>query len=180
MNIAVYLGSSFGDDPVYKDSVEALGKWIGTQGHTLVYGGNSRGLMGILAESVHQNGGRLIGVEPEFLMEWGTPYPYLDELITTETMTVRKQKMYELADHYIACPGGIGTLDEITEIMVLRELNQITGTVILYNVNGFYEPLRALLEEEEKHGFVRHTLKEHVFFAETAEEIAALLEESAL
>ena len=177
MNITVYLGSSFGDDPSYQEQVRKLGQWIGRNGHTLVFGGNGRGLMGILAEAVKQSGGKVIGVEPSFLMAWGTPSPVLDELITVEDMNERKKKMMELADHFIACPGGIGTLDEITDIIVQKELGQLFGRAILFNVNGFYEPLRALLAEMQQHGFIRSTLQNNVFYANSVEEIAALLEE---
>ncbi|MBQ1446528.1 MAG: LOG family protein, partial [Solobacterium sp.] len=118
-----------------------------------------------------------IGVEPSFLMAWGTPSPVLDELITVEDMNERKKKMMELADHFIACPGGIGTLDEITDIIVQKELGQLFGKAILFNVNGFYEPLRALLAEMQQHGFIRSTLQNNVFYANSVEEIAALLEE---
>ena len=177
MNITVYLGSSFGDDPAYQEQVRKLGEWIGTQGHTLVFGGNGRGLMGILAEAVKQKGGKVIGVEPAFLMAWGTPSPVLDELITVPDMNERKKKMMDLADHFIACPGGIGTLDEITDIIVQRELGQLCGKAVLFNVNGFYEPLRSLLSEMEQHGFIRKGLQEAVFYANSVEEIAALLEE---
>ena len=109
MNITVYLGANEGNDPFLKETVRELGAWIGTNGNTLVYGGSKSGLMGELAESVLQAGGKVIGVEPQFFIDAGFVYDEITELITTKDMSERKAKMIELGDVFIAFPGGTGT-----------------------------------------------------------------------
>ena len=106
MNITVYLGANEGNDPFFKEAVRELGAWIGTNGNTLVYGGSKSGLMGELAESVLQAGGKVIGVEPQFFIDAGFVYDEITELITTKDMSERKAKMIELGDAFIAFPGA--------------------------------------------------------------------------
>lgn len=108
MNITVYLGATEGNDPFLKEAVRELGAWIGTNGNTLVYGGSKSGLMGELAESVLQAGGKVIGVEPQFFIDAGFVYDEITELITTKDMSERKAKMIELGETFIAFPGGTG------------------------------------------------------------------------
>ena len=115
MNITVYLGANAGNDPKLQEAVEALGKWIGENGHDLIYGGSKCGLMGSIAESVLQNGGKVTGVEPQFFVDSELQHDGLTELIVTKDMTDRKTKMIELGDAFIAFPGGTGTLEEIEQ-----------------------------------------------------------------
>lgn len=117
MNITVYLGALRGNDPVLKDAVKELGRWIGENNHTLIYGGSKSGLMGYIAESVLNAGGTAIGIEPQFFIDEELQYDGLTELIITKDMTERKTKMIELGDAFIAFPGGTGTLEEISEVM---------------------------------------------------------------
>ena len=121
MNITVYLGASNGNDQNLILAARKLGKWIGENGHTLVYGGSKCGLMGELAESVLKAKGKVIGVEPQFFIDAGFDYPKITQLIVTQDMSERKTKMIELGDAFIAFPGGTGTLEEITE----HEYNQL-------------------------------------------------------
>ena len=125
MNITVYLGSNEGRDPALKQAAKELGAWIGSHGHTLIYGGSKCGLMGILAESVLLSGGKVIGVEPEFFVSAGLIYEAIDQLIVTPDMTERKAKMIDLGDAFIAFPGGTGTLEEISAMGVKKN-----GTVM--------------------------------------------------
>ena len=145
MNITVYLGAFEGNDPVLKKAVWELGTWIGQSGNALVYGGSKSGLMGEIAESVLQAGGKVTGVEPQFFVEQVLQHEGLTELIVTKDMTERKAKMIELGDAFIAFPGGTGTLEEISEIMSKVSLNQISAPCILYNLNGYYDSLKKLL-----------------------------------
>ena len=152
MNITVYLGSNEGKTPDLKRAVRELGTWIGTAGHTLVYGGSKCGLMGELAESVLLTGGKVIGVEPQFFIDMGLDYPDITKLIVTKDMSERKAKMIELGDAFIAFPGGTGTLEEISEIMSKVVLGHLNTPCIVYNLNGYYDSLRGLLDrmvEEE-------------------------------
>ena len=113
MNIAVYIGSDEGKKDIYRQAAQELGLWIGRNGHTLIYGGSAMGLMGVLANAVLAEQGKVIGVEPQFFVEEEVQHSGITALIVTETMSERKQKMMELADSFIAFPGGIGTLEEI-------------------------------------------------------------------
>ena len=113
MNITVYLGAFEGKDPALAKAVKELGAWIGKSGNSLVYGGSKSGLMGMIAESVLDVGGRVTGVEPQFFIDEGFQYERITELIITKDMTERKNKMIELGNAFIAFPGGTGTLEEI-------------------------------------------------------------------
>lgn len=147
MNITVYLGANEGNDPKLKEAVRELGMWIGKSGNSLVYGGSKCGLMGELAESVLTAGGEATGVEPKFFIDAGYEYDALTRLIVTCDMAERKTKMIELGDAFIAFPGGTGTLEEISEVMSKVVLGHTDKPCIIYNLNGYYDHLRALLSE---------------------------------
>lgn len=176
MNITVYLGASEGNDPALKTAIRELGTWIGESGHTLVYGGSKTGLMGLLAESVLNAGGKVIGVEPQFFIDEGFQYDGLTELIVTKDMPERKTKMIGLGNAFIAFPGGTGTLEEITEVMSKVSLGQLDAPCILYNLNGYYEPLRALLEKMIEKGLSSRERLKGIFFAESLGEIQHIVE----
>ena len=170
MNITVYLGANEGREPALKTAVRELGAWIGEHGHTLVYGGSRVGLMGAVAESALSAGGKVIGVEPQELQLDG-----LTELIVTEDMTDRKTKMIELGDAFIAFPGGTGTLEEIAEVMSKLALNQLDAPCIFYNLNGYYDYMKALLDHMIEMELSTKERQKKIYFANTLEEVAALL-----
>lgn len=176
MNITVYLGANEGNDPFLKETVRELGAWIGTNGNTLVYGGSKSGLMGELAESVLQAGGKVIGVEPQFFIDAGFVYDEITELITTKDMSERKAKMIELGDVFIAFPGGTGTLEEITEVMSKVSLKHLDAPCILYNLNGYYDSLKQLLEHMIEMDLSSGEKQEGIYFAEDLEEIQRILD----
>ena len=176
MNITVYLGANEGNDPFLKETVRELGAWIGTNGNTLVYGGSKSGLMGELAESVLQAGGKVIGVEPQFFIDVGFVYDEITELITTKDMSERKAKMIELGDVFIAFPGGTGTLEEITEVMSKVSLKHLDAPCILYNLNGYYDSLKQLLEHMIEMDLSSEEKQEGIYFAENLEEIQRILD----
>ncbi|WP_371286878.1 TIGR00730 family Rossman fold protein [Dorea sp.] len=176
MNITVYLGANEGNDPFLKETVRELGAWIGTNGNTLVYGGSKSGLMGELAESVLQAGGKVIGVEPQFFIDAGFVYDEITELITTKDMSERKAKMIELGDVFIAFPGGTGTLEEITEVMSKVSLKHLDAPCILYNLNGYYDSLKQLLEHMIEMDLSSAEKQEGIYFAEDLEEIQRILD----
>jgi len=176
MNITVYLGANEGNAPFFKEAVHELGLWIGTNGNTLVYGGSKSGLMGELAESVLQAGGKVIGVEPQFFIDAGFVYDEITELITTKDMSERKAKMIELGDVFIAFPGGTGTLEEITEVMSKVSLKHLDAPCILYNLNGYYDSLKQLLEHMIEMDLSSEEKQEGIYFAEHLEEIQRILD----
>lgn len=176
MNITVYLGANEGNAPFFKKAVHELGLWIGTNGNTLVYGGSKSGLMGELAESVLQAGGKVIGVEPQFFIDAGFVYDEITELITTKDMSERKAKMIELGDVFIAFPGGTGTLEEITEVMSKVSLKHLDAPCILYNLNGYYDSMKQLLEHMIEMDLSSEEKQEGIYFAEDLEEIQRILD----
>ena len=175
MNITVYLGSNEGKLPGLKDAVRQLGRWIGESGHALVYGGSKIGLMGILAESVVESGGQATGVEPQFFVDRVLQYDGLTELIVTENMSDRKAKMIEMGDAFIALPGGTGTLEEISEIMSTVSLGFMDVPCIVYDHDGYYQPLREMLQSMVDNGFSTAERLRNVHFAESIEQIQEIL-----
>ena len=176
MNITVYLGSNEGNDPALKTAVRQLGGWIGENGHTLVYGGSKRGLMGELAESVLMAGGKVIGVEPQFFLDMGFDYDAITQLIPTKDMSERKAKMIELGDAFIAFPGGTGTLEEISEIMSKIVLGHLHAPCIIYNLNGYYDDLRRLLDRMGETELASEELLKGIRFAGSLREITEIIE----
>lgn len=176
MNITVYCGSSKGADPRFVEAAHELGAWIGSQGHALVYGGSSIGLMGIVARTVMEAGGRAYGVEPRFFVDAGVAQCDLTELFVVESMPERKAKMIELGDAFVAFPGGTGTLEEIAEVMSMVSLRQLDAPCILYNLNGYYDSLKALLNEMICKGLSSAQRQAGIHFAADLAQIRALLE----
>ena len=175
MNITVYLGASSGNDPTLEASVRALGRLIGKSGNALVYGGSKNGLMGALAESVLRAGGEVTGVEPQFFVDRELQHDGLTQLIVTKDMTERKTKMIELGDAFIAFPGGTGTLEEIAEVMSKVSLGQLDAPCILYDLNGYYDSLKALLAKMIEKGLSTPQRQQGIRFAANLEEIITIL-----
>ena len=175
MNITVYLGANSGNDPTLESSVRELGRLIGESGSALVYGGSKNGLMGALAESVLRAGGEVTGVEPQLFIDKGYEYDEITTLIVTRDMTERKTKMIELGDAFIAFPGGTGTLEEISEVMSKVSLKHLSAPCILYDLNGYYEPLRALLRGMIDAGLSSEERQRGIYFAADLDEIRAIL-----
>ena len=177
MKITVYLGANEGSDPALKQAVQELGSWSGQSGNALVYGGSRSGLMGTLAESVLAAGGEVTGVEPQFFVDSELQHDGLTELIVTKDMTDRKTKMIELGDAFIAFPGGTGTLEEIAEVMSKVSLKHLDAPCILYNLNGYYDGLKALLGHMIEMGLSTKERQEGIYFADTLDEIKRILAE---
>ena len=175
MNITVYLGANEGKDPALKAAVRELGTWIGENQHTLIYGGSKSGLMGDLAESTLLAGGRVIGVEPQFFIDMGFEYDAITQLIVTRDMSDRKAKMIELGDAFIAFPGGTGTLEEISEIMSKVVLGHLSAPCIIYNLNGYYDSLRSLLDHMTQMGLSSEEKQQGIYFAEDLSDIIKIL-----
>ena len=176
MNVTVYLGANYGTDPALQTTVAELGQWIGKSGHTLVYGGSASGLMGVLARSVMAAGGPVIGVEPQFFIDEGYELDGLTQLIVTQDMTERKAKIIELGDAFIAFPGGTGTLEEITEVISKLSLGQLDAPCILYDLNGYYQPLHQLLQQMITMGLSTPARQRNIAFAADLAQIRAILE----
>ena len=151
--VAVFCGSRSGTDPAYAAAAAALGRGLALAGTGLVYGGGKIGLMGVLADAALAAGGQVTGVIPAFLMRLEVAHDGLPRLLTTDSMHARKQRMFELADAFVALPGGLGTLDEIIEIITWRQLRLHDKPVLLCDVAGSAAPLVAAVEAMIARGF---------------------------
>lgn len=146
-----------GHDPAYAAAAAALGGGLAQAGIRLVYGGGRNGLMGVLADAAMAAGGEVVGVIPAFLMGWEVGHTGLPSLEVTDDMHTRKKRMFDLAEAFIALPGGIGTLDETIEVIAWRQLRQHARPVLLCDVAGSAQPLATLLRAVTEQGFVRDT-----------------------
>ncbi|MED4164446.1 TIGR00730 family Rossman fold protein [Halalkalibacterium halodurans] len=154
MKIAVFCGSSNGASDVYKEGARQLGKELARRGITLVYGGASVGIMGAVADSVLEAGGEVIGVMPRLLEEREISHPHLTKLIVVETMHERKAKMAELADGFLALPGGPGTLEEFFEIFTWAQIGLHQKPCGLLNINHYFDPLVDLFHHMSDEQFL--------------------------
>jgi cytokinin riboside 5'-monophosphate phosphoribohydrolase len=145
--ICVYSSSSDALAVEYVTAARDLGTLMAQQGYTLVYGGTHTGLMGELARSIHANDGRVIGVVPEVIRTRDITYERADELIVTTDLRERKATMERLADAFIALPGGFGTLEEVAEVLTLKQLQVHTKPIVFINTSGFYDRLNAFFEQ---------------------------------
>jgi hypothetical protein len=165
MNICVYCSASTTIASEFFSAAKDLATHIAERGDTLVYGGASVGLMGEIARTIQAGGGHVIGVIPQALVDREIAYHNCNELIITRDMRERKAIMEARAQAFIALPGGIGTLDEVFEIINLRQLKLTTHPLVMLNQNGFYDPLIALLQHMQNAKFLRASLDELCFFA---------------
>jgi uncharacterized protein (TIGR00730 family) len=147
MRICVYCASSDHADPVYRDAARELGGLLAEAGHSLVYGGGSRGSMGAVADGALEAGGSVIGILPRFMadLEWG--HPGLTELQLVEDMRERKHRLLTDADAVVALPGGTGTMEELFEAVTLKRLGLYLNPIVLLDTRGFYQPLDALMQQ---------------------------------
>jgi uncharacterized protein (TIGR00730 family) len=152
--ICVFCGSSEGNDLAITEASKKLGEIFAERNITLVYGAAKIGVMGILAKSVLDNNGKVIGIIPNFLKRKEVVHLGLSELITTENMHERKMKMQEESDGFIALPGGMGTLEELFEIITWLQLGLHKKPIGLLNINGFYNDLIKMLETMVRKGFL--------------------------
>ena len=160
-SVCVYCGSSPGRDEIYAKAGHLLGRSIARAGLRLIYGGGTKGIMGAVAEGALKAGGKVTGIIPRFLINkeaTETALDRLDELLITDNMHERKHKMFEKSDAFVALPGGIGTVEEIVEIMTWAQLGHHRKPIVFGNVNGFWDPMLSLLDHMAAEGFI-HTAK---------------------
>lgn len=178
MNICLYGASSEKTAKTYIDAVEELGRKIGERGHGLVFGGGANGLMGAAARGVRETGGAIIGVVPHFLDRDGVLFQNCTEMICTDTMRERKQIMEDRADGFVMTPGGIGTFEEFFEIFTLKQLGRHTKPIAVYNLCGYYDALKALLDKAVSEDFLKRESLGLFRLCGTAGEILDYLEQS--
>jgi uncharacterized protein (TIGR00730 family) len=174
-SVCVYCGSGLGADPAFSTAAQALGTAMAAADIRLVYGGGSVGLMGTLARTVLDAGGRVTGIIPRFLQSRERQMEGLSEILLTEDMHERKMLMFEHADAFVALPGGVGTLEEIVEQMTWAQLGRHHKPVLLANIGGFWNPLLQLLDQMYRQKFIRSGMELSYLVAESAEEILPIL-----
>ena len=161
MNICVFCGSSLGHNPVYVEAAKDLARLFVQSNSALVYGGGNVGLMGIIADSMLERGGQVVGVIPDFLFKKEVGHIGISELIIVTSMHERKKRMADMADAFIALPGGWGTLDELAEILTWKQLGIIDKPIGLLNTNSYFTPLIAQMEKMVEEGFLKqHSLSD--------------------
>ena len=173
--IALYCGSRTGNKPIYRDTAIELAQHIATQGFGIVYGGASIGLMGQVADTVLEHGGEVVGVIPEFMLDYEIAHSQLTELHIVKSMHERKALMAERASAFIALPGGLGTFEEILEIATWGQLNQHQTPMIIYNVNRFYDALIAQLDHAVDEGFLPPQHRAKLIICENPEQISNVI-----
>jgi uncharacterized protein (TIGR00730 family) len=154
-DVCVFCGSGPGKNPAYAQAARSLGAELASRGIGLVYGGGSNGLMGEIARAVRSRGGRVTGIIPEFLGEKERMFTDANELIVTATMHERKMTMFERSDGFIALPGGLGTLEELSEIGTWAQLDRHRKPIVLCNIEGYWDPLLALIRHMREEDFIR-------------------------
>lgn len=174
--ICVFAGASSAVDPIFFAAAQDLGAAIARRGYALVYGGTHVGLMGTIARAVHAHGGRVIGVIPDRLFQAGVAYAPADELIVTRDMRERKAVMADRAQAFVAFPGGFGTLEELFEVLTLKQLGYHHRPVVLLNVAGFYDPLAELFAYLYDRGFAPPEHRQLYHVAENVTDLFAYLD----
>jgi len=164
--VAIYCGSSKGFSETYEQAVRKLAKLLVKQRIKVVYGAGSAGLMGVLADEVLERGGEIFGVIPQFLMDKEVGHEMLTRLEVVADMHIRKKRMVDMSEGFIAMPGGFGTLDEVFEVLTWEQLSLHTFPVGFYNVNGYYDHLKTFLEHTVKEGFIKSRYLENIVFAD--------------
>ncbi len=153
-SICVYCGSNTGTDPAYATLARTLGARLAREHIALVYGGGNVGLMGLVADAALQGGGEVVGVIPEQLVNWEVAHKGVTRLEVVDSMHTRKARMFELADGFIALPGGFGTLDEMFEMLTWRQLGLGKKPCAFFDSNGFWDPLMAMLDSMVRERFL--------------------------
>jgi uncharacterized protein (TIGR00730 family) len=178
-SVCVYCASGPGKNPAFVGAARSFGRILAENGIRLVYGGGSVGLMGALADAVLDYGGAVTGVIPDFLVNREHMLVRVQERIITGDMHERKRVMFERADAFVALPGGVGTLEELVEQLTWAQLGRHKKPILILNVEGFWDPLCALLDQMEKLEFIRTGLSVKLLVADRVEDILPTLFEAA-
>jgi uncharacterized protein (TIGR00730 family) len=173
--ICVYCGSGPGNDPAYLKAAREFGEILAREKIELIYGGGNVGLMGEIAHAVLAEGGKVTGIIPEFLVAREHAKGNVDHLIVTRDMHERKRKMFELADAFVALPGGVGTLEELVEQLTWAQLGQHKKPILVANIKDFWQPLSALIDHMKRIKFIRDDLDFSLLVANEVADILPLL-----
>ena len=175
MKIGVFCSANSNIDPDFFSLTRELGTWIGQNGHTLVFGGCNMGLMECIAKSVHEAGGRTIGVVPQVIEKGGKVSDFVDINIACDNLSERKDLMLLQSDVLIALPGGIGTLDEIFSVAAAHTIGYHNKRVIIYNMKGFWDSTIRMLDNLQSQGLIRGSWRNYIQIANSMEQIQLLI-----
>lgn len=175
MNVCVFCGSGTGSNPVYAEAAREFALLLSKYRCTLVYGGGNIGLMGILADEMLRNSAPVIGVIPDFLVRREVAHPDLTQLIVVSSMHERKKRMADLTDVFVALPGGIGTLDELAEILTWKQLGLVHNPIGLLNTNQYFDPLIRQLHNMVEDGFLRKEYLETILISSNSTQLLTSL-----
>ena len=176
MKITVFCGANNGRNEAYKENAMELGKWIATNNHTLVYGGGKVGLMVIIADTVLEKNSEVIGIMPQFLVDREISHTGITEFIIVDDMSVRKAKLVDLGDVFIALPGGPGTLEEISQVISWVRVGKKDAPCILMNVDGYYDFLEQYFDKMVKEGFLTKEDRSRTLFAKSVSEMGEFID----
>ena len=174
--VCVFCGSSFGDDPAFRDAAEAIGSGIARMGYSLVFGGGGLGLMGIVAKAALDGGSEIQGIMPGFLQALEPGVSPQEKLIVTPHLQERKNLMLQMSDAFLILPGGLGTFDEFFEVATEAQLGVHAKPIIVVNVSGYFDGLDALLHATVKKGFAKEKILKLYYLADGAEAALEILE----
>ncbi|PMC47838.1 TIGR00730 family Rossman fold protein [Streptococcus sp. UMB1385] len=171
MRITIFCGANNGKSELYKENAIELGKWIANKNHTLVYGGGKIGLMGVIADTVLENSGEVIGIMPQFLVDREISHTGITEFVIVDDMSERKTQLVDLGDAFIALPGGPGTLEEISQVISWVRVGKKDAPCILMNVNGYYDFLEQYFDKMVEEGFLTNEDRKRTLFTANLEEM---------
>lgn len=171
MRITVFCGANNGKSELYIKNATELGEWIADNNHTLVYGGGKIGLMGVIADTVLENRGEVIGIMPQFLVDREISHTGITEFIIVDDMSDRKTKLVDFGDVFIALPGGPGTLEEISQVISWVRVGKKDAPCILMNVDGYYDFLEQYFDKMVEEGFLTKGDREKTLFTDNIEEM---------
>ena len=175
--ICIFCGSSMGFDPIYKEKAAELGHVLADHGCELLFGGGSVGLMKVIADVMMERGCKVTGTITKHLLDMHVGHDGIDELIVVDSMAERKKILEDMADGFIALPGGIGTMDEFFEAYVLSQLRVFDKPVALYNVNGYYDGIVEFIKHIADEGFMRREHAENLIVSDDAKDLLAKMEQ---
>lgn len=176
-SLCIFCGSAIGNDERYKNAAIEMGAYLAKNQITFVYGGGRIGLMGIIADTVLHNGGKVTGIIPGFLSTKEIKHDGLTECYEVDDMHTRKQMMYQLSDAFIAMPGGFGTLDELFEIITWHQLLLHNKPIAIYNVAGYFDPLLSMITKMQSENFISENYTGYLKHATSLDEVMALVGE---
>ena len=174
--IAIFCGSQKGNKTIYRSQSKKIAKILSKESYPIIYGGGRTGLMGTISDTIKKSKGKIIGIFPKFLNFQKLAQGGLYKFYTVKTLSNRKKIMINKSDVFLILPGGFGTLDELLEILTIKQLGLSNKPIIIFNIDGFWDPLKNLFLYLKKEGFINHKDIKYVFWANSTDEILNFLD----